>query len=73
MKSKYFENGISRFFIFLYILMILSTCTIIKGIQFKTMILNKNSKSYLSSREKMNKIVEKYKSEISKYFIQYLF
>ena len=37
----------------------------IKTVKYKTMILTVNSKSYLNSREKMNKMLEKYKIEIS--------
>jgi len=65
MKSKFFQNGISRILLLSYLIIMLSSCSIVQAVKYKTMILTVNSKSYLNSREKMNKILEKYKNEIS--------
>ena len=65
MKSNFFEKGFSGNFLLMYIIIIMCSFTIIKTVKYKTMILTVNSKSYLNSREKMNKMLEKYKIEIS--------
>lgn len=65
MKSKFFQNGISRILLLSYLIIMLSSWSIVQAVKYKTMILTVNSKSYLNSREKMNKILEKYKNEIS--------
>lgn len=66
MKSKFFENGSSGMFLFPFIIFVLCSCSIINAVKYKSMFLAVNSKTYLNTREKMNKMLEKYKNEISK-------
>ncbi len=69
MKSKFLENRFSGRFLLTFVILVLCSCSIINALKYKTMILSVNTKSYLTSREKMNKMLEKYKNEISKLVI----
>lgn len=62
MKSKNSEIFLSAF-----VIITLCLCTIINAVKYKTMILSVNSKTDLNSREKTNKMLEKYKLEISNF------
>lgn len=73
MKSKFLEKGFSGIILVTYIIILLCSIAIILAEKYKNMYLTVNSKSYLNSREKMNKMLIKFKNEISKNIFIILF
>lgn len=66
MKSYFLrKNEFGNFFI-LYIIIALCSIAFVQNTQYKTMILSINSKNNFNSKEKINKILNNFKLEISK-------
>jgi len=65
MKLMFLVKGFSGILLITYIIILLCSNAIILAEKYKNMYLTLNSKSNLNSRERMNKMLIKFKNEIS--------
>jgi len=66
MKSNFLIKVNAGNFILLFFVIIICSMTYINSTKYKTMIMKINSENYSSNRDKMNRILKDFKSEISK-------